>query len=221
MNRDVGLIAAGAVLFVAFVAYWFGSLISLSSTGVIGGITLAVVAVALHYSTGTGWEPTDDISQDVLEHRAASVPETDFPEPMNRSIGGGGAPAVGTGAEGELAEGEEEEAEEAAGFDPDTIPEDEVEVYEVEFEKEGQTIEVANNETLLNAGEDEGFDLPYACREGQCLSCSGHVADGPALEYIRHSSNDMLDETEMGDGYCLTCVAYPTADFTIETGEQP
>src|SRR6056297_3855097 len=87
------------------------------------GLTLVVIVVALHYSEGTEWRTPDDISQEVLERRAETVPETDFPEPMNRSIGGGGAVAVGAGAEGEL-EGEEAEEEEE-GFDPDAIPEDE------------------------------------------------------------------------------------------------
>jgi 2Fe-2S type ferredoxin len=189
-------------------------------TGVALVATLTLVAVVLHYASGTGWEPTDDISQEVLEKRAESVPETEFPEPMNRSLGGGGgaAAAVGGGAEGELAEGEKAEDE---SFDPDDIAEDEVEVYEIEFAKQGETIEVANNENILDVGEDKGWDLPYACREGQCLSCAGHIEEGPASDYIRHSANDTLNDDEMEQGYCLTCTAYPTEDFTLETGEQP
>lgn len=187
------------------------------------GAALALAVVVIHYSSGTGWEPTEDISQDVLEKRAAAVPETDFPEPYNRSVGGGapaGAIPAG-GAEGELAEGEEAEEEEDGGFDPDAIAEDEVEYYEVEFAKEGETIEVANNETVLDAGEDEGCDLPYACREGQCVSCAGQIQDGASGDFIRHSNNEALFEDDMEEGYCLTCVAYPTDGFTIETGEQP
>ncbi|MFB6179731.1 MAG: 2Fe-2S iron-sulfur cluster-binding protein [Halorientalis sp.] len=188
--------------------------------GVALGAVLTLVAAAMHYSKGTGWEPTDDIAQDVLEQRAATVPETDFPEPMNRSIGGGGVPtgAVAGGTEGELEEGGEDED---AGFDPESIPDDEVEVYEIEFAKEGETIEIANNENILDMGEDQGWDMPYACREGSCLSCAGHIEEGPAGDYIRHSNNDTLNEDEMEQGYCLTCTAYPTADFTLETGEQP
>jgi 2Fe-2S type ferredoxin len=184
------------------------------------GAVLAFIVVAAHYAKGTGWEPPADISQEVLEKRAESVPETDFPEPMNRSIGGGGAAgAIPAGeAEGELAEGEEEED---AGFDPSDIADDEVEYYEIEFEKEGETIEVANNENLLDVGEDEGWDLPYACRQGQCVSCAGQIQDGPALDYVRHENNEALFEDDLDDGYCLTCVAYPTDSFTIETGEQP
>jgi len=188
--------------------------------GVAAGAVLTLVVVALHYAKGTGWEAPEDISQEVLERRAESVPETDFAEPYNRSIGGGGAAAIPAGeAEGELADSEAEEEE--AGFDPDDIAEDEVEYYEVEFAKEGETIEVANNETILDAGEEEGWDLPYACRQGQCISCSGQITDGPASDYIRHSQNDSLMDDDMEEGYCLTCVAYPTDEFTIETSESP
>lgn len=191
-----------------------------SLVGVLSGLSLTLIVVALHYAKGTGWEAPEDISQEVLEQRAAAVPETEFPEPYNRSIGGGGATAIPAGeAEGEL--GETEEEEEDAGFDPDDIADDEVEYYEIEFAKEGETIEVANNETLLDAGEEEGWDLPYACREGQCISCAGQVTDGPAEEYIRHSQNDSLMDDDMEDGYCLTCVAYPTGEFTLETSESP
>jgi len=218
MKRDAGLIAIVLLLFVGFIAYWWSNAISLTSTGVIAGAALTVVAVALHYSKGTGWDPAEDISAEVLERRAASLPETDFPEPMNRSIGGGGVAAIPEGAEGELAEGEEEEE---AGFDPSAIPEDEVENFEVEFANEGETIEVASNETLLEAGEDEGWDLPYACREGQCLSCAGHIEEGPAADFIRHSQNDTLNDDEMEKGYCLTCVAYPLEDFTLTTNSSP
>jgi len=183
------------------------------------GVTMLLIVVALHFSRGTEWTPGEDISQGVLERRASTVPETDFPEPMNRSIGGGGgAVAVGGGAEGELA-GDEEDDEE--GFDPDAIPDDEVEYYEIEYVNEGETIEVANNETLLDAGEDEGWDLPYACRQGQCLSCGGKVADGDATEYVRHSNNETLAQDEVEKGYVLTCTAHPTAEFSLETNETP
>ncbi|WP_415380344.1 2Fe-2S iron-sulfur cluster-binding protein [Halosimplex sp. TS25] len=190
-------------------------------TSVALGAGLTLIVVAIHYARGTGWEPPADISQEVLERRAAAVPETDFPEPMNRSIGGGAAGAIPAGEGGaELEEGEDGD-EEAEGFDPEAIPDDEVEYYEVEFAKEGETIEIANNENILDVGEEEGWDLPYACRQGQCVSCAGQIQDGPALDYIQHEHNEALFDDDMDDGYCLTCVAYPIDDFTLETGEQP
>jgi 2Fe-2S type ferredoxin len=186
------------------------------------GIIFTLAAVVLHFSKGTEWQPSENIVDEVLEQRASTVPETDFPEPMNRSIGGGaaGGAAVTGGAE---SEGELEEVEEGAGAsdDPSSIPDDEAETYEVEFVKEGSTIEVKENETLLEAGEEEGWDLPYACREGQCISCGGRITNGHAEEYVEHHTNQMLGEEELSDGYSLTCVAYPTADLSLETNESP
>ncbi len=186
-------------------------------------IALAAIAtltvVVFTSLKGTGWEPTQDVSEDVMEKRAAAVPETDFPEPGNRAIGGGGGggaiPAGGDGEGGELAEG----TEESAG--PGDIPEDEIEYFDVEFTKQGETIEVANNETILDAGEDSGWDLPYACRQGQCVSCAGRIADGPSEDFVEHDNQQMLEEAELDDGYTLTCVAYPRDSFTITTGEAP
>ena len=189
-----------------------------SQIGLIIGIALTVGAVVLHFTRGTPWRPTEDLTQEVLEHRAQSVPETDFPEPMNRAIGGGGAvAAVGGGEAGaELEEGGEAETETGPG----DIPEDEIEYYDVEFVKEGETIEVANNQPLLDQGEEHGWDLPYACREGSCVSCAGKIS-GDANELVEHDNQQMLDENEMSDGYVLTCVAYPRGEFSIETNEAP
>ncbi|GAB6879454.1 2Fe-2S iron-sulfur cluster-binding protein [Halorubrum gandharaense] len=167
---------------------------------------------------GTGWEPAPDVSDEILEKRAAAVPETDFPEPGNRSIGGGGG-AIPAGGEGE--EGELEEGGAGGSSGPGDIPDDEVEHFEIEFAKQGETVELANNETILEQGEDEGWDLPYACRQGQCVSCAGHIVDGPSEDFVEHDNQEMLDDAELEDGYTLTCVAYPRDSFTIETGEAP
>ncbi len=179
--------------------------------------TLTVVLVSS--LRGTGWEPTTDISEDVVEHRASALPETDFPEPGNRAVGGGGGggaiPAGGEGGEGELEEG----GTVSAG--PADIPEDEVEYFEVEFVKQGETIELSNDQPILEQGEDAGWDLPYACRQGQCVSCAGRIADGPSEDFVEHDNQQMLEEGEIDDGYTLTCVAYPRDSFSIETGEAP
>jgi len=190
-------------------------------TAIVVAVIATLLVVLVSSLKGRGWEPATDISDEVLQRRAAAVPETEFPEPGNRSIGGGAVPgsAVGGGgeADGELAEGEAEEAEPS----PAEIPDDEADTFEIEYAKEGETIEVKENEPLLDAGEDEGWDLPYACRQGQCVSCGGQVTDGPAEEYLTHDGQEMLSEDELGDGYTLTCVAYPTADLTLETSETP
>ena len=184
------------------------------------GAFLVLVAVALHYQRGTAWEPAEDIADAVLEHRAGTLADTGQPAPSSRAVGGGAAAgAVGGGeAGGELEAGEEAAVEEEG---PWSLADDEAGTFEVEFLKEGTTVEVRENETLLEAGEDEGWDLPYACREGQCLSCAARVTDGPSEDFLAHHNQEMLNEDELGDGYTLTCVAYPQADFSIETRESP
>ncbi|QWC19166.1 2Fe-2S iron-sulfur cluster-binding protein [Halorubrum sp. 2020YC2] len=185
---------------------------------VLGAIaTLLVVFVTS--LKGTGWEPTTDISEEVLERRASTVPETEFPEPGNRAVGGGGGggaiPAGADGEEGELEEGG------TVSSGPGDIPEDEVEYFEVEFVKQGETVELSNDQPILEQGEDEGWDLPYACRQGQCVSCAGQITDGPSEDFVEHDNQQMLEEAEIDDGYTLTCVAYPRDSFSIETGEAP
>jgi 2Fe-2S type ferredoxin len=191
-----------------------------NTLGLMLGLGAAATFVVLHFAKGTSKPAPEDMAQEVLERRASTVPETDFPEPGNRAIGGGGAAGAvaAGGAEGELEDSEEEDD----GFDPAAIEDDDVEYFDIEFSKEGETIEVANNESLLDAGIDEDWDLPYACRQGQCLSCAGRVESGEdASEYVRHSNNETLSEDEMEKGYMLTCTAHPTQSFTLETDETP
>jgi len=183
-------------------------------------VVLSGVLAVLHYVRGSEWESAPDISEEVLERRAASVPDTDFAEPYNRAVGGGGGAAAAVGGEA-AQEGELEGEAEEVGSGPGDIPEDEVEYFEVEFVKQGETVELPNNEPVLDAGEDEGFDLPYACRQGQCVSCAGQVQEGASEDYVVHDDQEMLSDSEIDDGYTLTCVAYPREDFTLETGKAP
>ncbi|MEF8781375.1 MAG: 2Fe-2S iron-sulfur cluster-binding protein [Haloferacaceae archaeon] len=188
--------------------------------------TFVFVAVVIHFARGTEWEQTADVSDELLEKRAEAVPETDFPEPMNRSIGGGAAAAAGAVTAGEGggaggAQGAELEGGESGDSGPADIPEDEVEYFEVEFVKEGETVEVPNNKPLLDSGEEQGWDMPYACRQGQCVSCAGRIQDGPSEEYVIHDDQQMLEEAEIEEGYTLTCVAYPRKEFSLETSEAP
>jgi len=194
-------------------------MVDLVAFGIAAGLVFTFVV--LHFAKGTEWESNPDISQDILEKRASTVPETAFPEPMNRSMGGGGgAVAIEGGAaeggeDGELAEAEPEEQS------PADMPEDEVEYFDIEFVKEGTTIELASNETILDQAEEEGMDLPYACRQGQCVSCAAYSPDGPADDNVVHYEQETFTDEELDEGYMLTCVAYPISDFTLETGEAP
>jgi 3-ketosteroid 9alpha-monooxygenase subunit B len=83
----------------------------------------------------------------------------------------------------------------------------EVEQAQISIELDGQHFELQcqGDETILDAAEKAGIDLPYSCMAGMCASCMCEVTEGE----VKLLHNDVLDERDLSRGLTLTCQAVP------------
>lgn len=88
--------------------------------------------------------------------------------------------------------------------------------YEVEFVGTGETITVADTETILRRCIDEGIAQEYSCRVGMCLACTAEILEGEVTQPAARG----LTEAE-GERYALTCMARPQSDLKLDRGKYP
>ncbi len=86
--------------------------------------------------------------------------------------------------------------------------------YQFTIEPLGETLEVEEGQTLLDAALRAGVYLPHACGHGLCGTCKVEVLSGE----VDHgaSSPFALMDMEREEGKCLACCATPLSDLEIE-----
>ncbi len=64
---------------------------------------------------------------------------------------------------------------------------------------------------ILDAAQEAGADLPYACKGGVCCTCKAKIIEGS----VRMDVNYGLEQDEIEAGFILTCQAHPTSEKLI------
>ena len=88
--------------------------------------------------------------------------------------------------------------------------------YTVTFAGTGETITVADTETILSRCIEEGIAQEYSCRVGMCLACSAEILEGEVTQPAARGLTDAEAER-----YALTCMARPLSDLQLDRGEYP
>ncbi len=78
---------------------------------------------------------------------------------------------------------------------------------------DGDSIDISllSGESILDAAQKAGADLPFACKGGVCCTCKAKIITGTA----RMDVNYALEKDEVEAGYILTCQAHPTSEKLI------
>jgi ferredoxin len=90
--------------------------------------------------------------------------------------------------------------------------------YSVELVRDGksQTIQVNDDQTILEAAGAAGVDLPSSCMAGVCTTCAAKVLSGEVEQPDAMGASEELQK----QGFTLLCAAYPRSDLKIETHQE-
>ena len=59
----------------------------------------------------------------------------------------------------------------------------------------------------MDAAMAADADAPFACKGGVCCACKAKVLEGS----VKMDANFALDQSEVDEGYILTCQSHPTS----------
>lgn len=68
-----------------------------------------------------------------------------------------------------------------------------------------------NTVSVLDAGNQQGAELPYSCKAGVCSTCKCKVIEGE----VEMDSNHALEDYEVAAGYVLSCQTFPISDKVV------
>ena len=69
----------------------------------------------------------------------------------------------------------------------------------------------ADGEVILDAAMEHDLDLPFSCKGGVCCTCKAKIIEGK----VTMDANYALSDSEVEEGYVLTCQSHPASSFVI------
>ena len=83
----------------------------------------------------------------------------------------------------------------------------------IKIDEKEYPIIVEARQTILDAAQKQGLELPYSCKDGICSTCTGICKSG---EVYMHK-HEVLTEKDLAQNFILTCTGHPmTEDVVIE-----
>ena len=79
-----------------------------------------------------------------------------------------------------------------------------------------ETFECDAETTILDGLEEAELEHQSSCRSGACSSCAMKLVEGT----VNQEDQTFLDDDQLEERFCLTCVSYPTSDNIILLTEQ-
>ena len=68
-----------------------------------------------------------------------------------------------------------------------------------------------NSASILDAGLQQGADLPYSCKSGVCTTCKAKLLKGKVAMDVNYG----LEPEEVADGFILTCQSHPETEEVV------
>ena len=94
----------------------------------------------------------------------------------------------------------------AGGAEPESR-----ETFQVRERRSARAVPAAPGQTLLDAADAHGLEIPSLCRAGGCGTCRTKVVEGDVS-----CDGGILDADDRAAGYVLACVASPRSHCVIE-----
>ena len=90
--------------------------------------------------------------------------------------------------------------------------------YRVEIIHKGEnyTIDVPEDQKILEVADNKELNLPSSCQAGVCTTCAAKIISGE----VEQSEGMGLSPELQQEGYVLLCVAHPRSDLKIETEKE-